>query len=151
MHPMLQLVSGMTMLIATVAIHLLAIQLCFRSLDRQIRMRASYTQLIPDIVLVLTAISILSVITLAESMIWAAGFALIGPITDFWAALYFAIVTLTTLGYGDIVLGADARLIASLYALAGLFVMGLSTAFVVEILRRLDFRHTSNQGSRISR
>jgi len=47
-------------------------------------------------------------------------------------------VTLTTLGYGNVVPPDSARLVAAFCALAGLFLVCLSTAFVIEILRRTD-------------
>ena len=41
-------------------------------------------------------------------------------VTGFWHAVYFAIVTLTTLGYGDVVPPDGARLVAAFCAVAGL-------------------------------
>jgi hypothetical protein len=49
-------------------------------------------------------------------------------------ALYFSIVSFTTLGYGDIILGEDWRLLAGMTATNGLIMIGLFTAFLVEIL-----------------
>ncbi len=51
--------------------------------------------------------------------------------------MYFVLVTITTLGFGDIILGEDHRLLAGLCALAGWLIIGMTTAVVIEILRRL--------------
>lgn len=73
-----------------------------------------------------------------EAMIWALAFVALDVVDGFWPAVYFAIVTLTTLGYGELVPPESARLVAGFCAVAGLFLVGLSTAFVIEILRRIE-------------
>ena len=53
------------------------------------------------------------------------------------SALYFSIVTFTTLGYGDITLDQNWRLLGSLCSVNGLIIVGLNTAFLVEALSRI--------------
>ncbi|MEM8760895.1 MAG: ion channel, partial [Pseudomonadota bacterium] len=57
-----------------------------------------------------------------------------------------AIVTLTTLGHGDLAPPDGARLVAAFCAVAGLFPVGLSTAFVTEILRRIETNERPSSG-----
>jgi len=57
-------------------------------------------------------------------------------LTDFGSAFYFSVVTWTTLGYGDIVPGEDARLIVIAEVTAGYVVMALLIAALAEALRR---------------
>ncbi|MEM7016119.1 MAG: ion channel [Pseudomonadota bacterium] len=52
-------------------------------------------------------------------------------------ALYFAIVTFTTLGYGDIAPGEEWRILAALSSVNGIIIFGLNTAFLVEFISRL--------------
>lgn len=47
-------------------------------------------------------------------------------------ALYFAIASFTTVGYGDVVLEPGSRLLAGMTATHGLLTFGLFTAFLVE-------------------
>ena len=68
--------------------------------------------------------------------IWALAFYLTAAITEFEPALYFALVTFTTVGYGDIVVGTDWRLLAGLTAANGFLSFGWSTAYMVELVRR---------------
>jgi hypothetical protein len=69
--------------------------------------------------------------------IWAFSFILLGALPNFAEAIYFAIVTYTTLGYGDIVLNQEFRIFAAMSSVTGLLNFGLSTAFLVGILARL--------------
>ena len=55
-------------------------------------------------------------------------------------AVYFALVSFTTLGFGDILLPPEWRLLGGLAAANGLLNFGVSTALLVEIVRgiRID-------------
>jgi len=85
--------------------------------------------------------------------IWASAFLYLGLFETLEAALYFSIVTFTTLGYGDITLDTQWRLLSGLAAANGLFVFGLNTAFLVEFLSRLrnvqENKAAANFGSTI--
>ncbi|MEM9736953.1 MAG: ion channel, partial [Pseudomonadota bacterium] len=52
-------------------------------------------------------------------------------------ALYFSVVAFTTLGFGDVLLPQEWRLLAGLSAANGLLIFGVSTAFLVEVFRRV--------------
>lgn len=69
--------------------------------------------------------------------IWAVFFVGFGAFADLATALYFSLVTYTTLGYGDFVLGPDIRIFASFAAVTGLLTFGLSTAFLVGLIGRI--------------
>ena len=68
--------------------------------------------------------------------IWAFAFHLLGALPAFEPALYFALVTFTTVGYGDVVLHPEWRLLAGLAAANGFLSFGWSTAYMVELVRR---------------
>ncbi|UWR26002.1 potassium channel family protein [Sulfitobacter sp. S223] len=63
---------------------------------------------------------------------WALLYMALGLFDSLEPAIYFAIATFTTVGYGDIVLGTDWRLLAGMTAAHGLLTFGLFTAFLVE-------------------
>lgn len=69
--------------------------------------------------------------------IWAVSFVLLGALPNFSDAIYFSIVTYTTLGYGDVTVAYDYRMFAAMAAMTGLLNFGLSTAFLVGLLTRL--------------
>lgn len=68
--------------------------------------------------------------------IWAMVFYLVGAFTEFEPALYFSLVSFTTVGFGDIILGHEWRLLSGLTAAAGFLSFGWSTAYMVELVRR---------------
>ncbi|MCJ8191980.1 potassium channel family protein [Sphingomicrobium aestuariivivum] len=73
--------------------------------------------------------------------LWAGLFLRLDLFTGWEPALYFTTVTITTLGYGDIILPAEHRLLTGFLATNGLILFSMSTAFLIEFLRRvLDVR-----------
>lgn len=69
--------------------------------------------------------------------IWAAVWINYGVLSDWNEAIYFSLVTYTTLGYGDIVLGPNFRVFATFASITGLLGFGLSTALLVALMSRL--------------
>jgi len=74
--------------------------------------------------------------TIAEAAIWASGFLLTGALSGFEEALYFSLTTYTTLGYGDVVLPDQWRLLSSIEAANGIIMFGWSTALLMLALQR---------------
>ncbi len=68
---------------------------------------------------------------------WAGVLLFLGTFRTMEPALYFSIVTFTTLGYGDITVDSQWRILASFAAVDGLIIFGVNTAFLVEFTRRL--------------
>lgn len=77
----------------------------------------------------------------AQTWIWAVSFVIKGAFTSIDEAAYFALVTSTTLGYGDITLGAGDRMFAAMSAVSGLLTFGLSTAFLIRTLEGVRGAH----------
>ena len=68
---------------------------------------------------------------------WAAFVLRWGPLETWNEAIYFLLITYTSLGYGDIVLGEGLRVFAAFAAVTGLLAFGLSTAFLVALMTRI--------------
>ena len=72
--------------------------------------------------------------------LWAAAFMLLDIFQDPEVALYFSIVSFTTLGFGDIILDEQWRLLSGMAAANGLMLFGLNTAILLEVMIRVRHR-----------
>ncbi|MBT8459467.1 MAG: two pore domain potassium channel family protein [Boseongicola sp.] len=67
--------------------------------------------------------------------VWAVSLFWLDIFITLEASVYFALVAFTTLGFGDILLPQEWRLLGGMAAANGLLMFGLLTAILVEILR----------------
>jgi hypothetical protein len=78
---------------------------------------------------------------LAQIAVWALFYWSGGCFPDAESAFYFAGVTYTTLGYGDLVLPPEWRMLAPIEGLNGILMCGLSTGFFFAVLSKLYIAH----------
>jgi voltage-gated potassium channel len=74
---------------------------------------------------------------LIQVVLWAFVFLRAGQLPNLETAVYFSLVTYTTIGFGDIVLGPGWRVLAGIEGLTGIVLIGWSTAFVFAIVNRM--------------
>jgi hypothetical protein len=74
---------------------------------------------------------------IVQMWLWAFVYLLVGALPAFEEALYFSTSTFTTVGYGDVVLGQDWRLLGSFQSANGFILFGWSTAFIFEVMSKL--------------
>ena len=79
---------------------------------------------------------------------WAAILLTSDEMSGWNEALYFALITYTTLGYGDVVLSESWRVFGAFAAVTGLLTFGMSTAFIVTLLSRIAQEAHKNAGPR---
>lgn len=87
--------------------------------------------------MLMLALGILIFALTIEVWIWSTIWILFEIFPNWNESVYFSLVTFTALGYGDLVLGPEARIFATFAAVTGLLSFGLSTAFLVAITNRL--------------
>ena len=87
--------------------------------------------------LVGSAFAMIVVTHLVQIAIWAFALINLSAFEGLEPALYFSLVTYTTLGYGDVTLGPNLRLFAAFASITGLLTFGLSTAFLVGLVARV--------------
>ena len=68
--------------------------------------------------------------------IWALVYLAVGAFNALEPALYFSLVSFTTVGFGDITLGPDWRLQSGLTAANGFLTFGWSTAYMIALARK---------------
>jgi hypothetical protein len=72
--------------------------------------------------------------------IWAILFKAIGVFSTLEEAVYFSIVSFTTVGYGDVVVDKNWRILSGFVSINGLLAFGIFTAFIIEVIRELSAR-----------
>ena len=92
----------------------------------------------PKLVLLLAGVSlwVLGVVT-AGVWVWALAYRGLGIFTTLEEAVYFSLVSYTTLGFGDVLLHPEWRLLAGMEAANGFLNFGLLTALLIEGLRQV--------------
>lgn len=88
---------------------------------------------------------LLIVIHLLAILVWALFFWLAKCLPDIESSFYFSAVTYATIGYGDLVLPKEWRMLGPIEGFTGILMFGLSTAFFFivvskNILQRVDER-----------
>lgn len=101
----------------------------------------------PKLVAVLSAVMLWTVLMMTVS-VWIWAFALwgLGVFVTLEGSVYFSLVAFTTLGFGDVLLPVEWRLLGGLAAANGLLVFGLLTAMLVETLRQTRLRQRGKWG-----
>ena len=138
---LLNIIIAAVLIVATTVIHaggmILAIRM-MHSHDRHLkRLRRMPIYLVGGIVLLMFNASLL------EVLLWAATYHLLNALEGFEPAFYFSMVTFTTLGYGEIVLGEQWRLLASFEAANGIIMFGWTTAIILAAVQRIYFSEES--------
>jgi hypothetical protein len=125
---------GSLLILLTTCVHAFGSVVAIKSLKWGHRFENSHTGRVLLISMLVVMMFLLSVV---EALFWAYAYLRVGAIADFEPALYFSLVTFTTLGYGDITLGPDWRMLAAFEAANGIIMFGWTTALVVAYLQRL--------------
>jgi voltage-gated potassium channel Kch len=100
-------------------------------------------------ILLIVVFSFVILLHLTETCIWAALYAWLGLFENYETALYFSLKTYSTVGYGDVLLPHDWRIVGTVEALSGVLLCGLSAAFLFAIVNTL-FRFRVAQFSKLS-
>lgn len=102
----------------------------------------------PKLVLMLAGVStwVLGVIT-AAVWVWALAYLALGSFATLEEAVYFSLVCFTTLGFGDVLLPKDWRILAGMTAANGFLNFGLLTALLIEALRQVRLAQVETRRS----
>jgi len=99
------------------------------------------------LVSILAAWMFLAVVT--EALLWAQIYLWNSSITelpDIETALYFSMVTFTSVGYGDIVLKGAWRMLASIQGANGVIIFGWTTALIFTYIQRVYAHRPKGSG-----
>ncbi len=92
----------------------------------------------PKLVLVLTGtlLTALAMIT-ANVWVWALAYRGLGIFRSLEEAVYFSLVSFTTLGFGDIILPREWRILSGMTAANGFLSIGMVSAVILETIRQV--------------
>ena len=132
---LLNVAIAVFMMMVTTCIHAAGMQIMLRVKDHRTGLRGWLRK--TRIYWVVTTILVMFVLALLEALTWASVYLVLGALKGMEQALYFSLVTFTTLGYGEIVLDERWRLLASFEAANGIIMFGWSTAIVIAVVQRV--------------
>lgn len=136
-----QLAIALGMVIATVAIHgsgLFALAHAL-GIERRLQTRLQVDLASPHGVLFTIGV-VLALIFLhgIEIAAYAALFDLVGALPNFGQALYFSTITYAAIGYDDLGVSPDWKMVAAVEGINGIMMLGWSTAFLVTAVSRVS-------------
>ncbi|MEM1248752.1 MAG: potassium channel family protein [Acidobacteriota bacterium] len=128
------LVWGMALTLVSVAVHIVGLLHLGQLLSLLIPTRLVSENPLQRTLFLSLAVLLMILLHLLGAALWAAAYCWIGELDDFPTALYFSVVTATSLGYGDITLSPPWQLLAVFEAMTGLLLFGASTAAVFRLM-----------------
>jgi voltage-gated potassium channel Kch len=147
---LVQLVFATAMVVMTVLIHLFGLAILMRVLRSHTRIFRKLA-IMPLTLLLAATVGIIAIHTI-EIWVYAILYLQLDAFSNFEQALYFSTVTYATIGYGDVVMPHQWRILGAIEGTAGIIMLGWSTAFVVSLLTQLkllghdwlasDLKHT---------
>lgn len=131
-----QLIIGSLVIVLTVAVQAECFSLLSSRFDSIVRLLRRYLRRFANTGAVIVGVLVILFVHTVNVWIWAIVFIVVGAFDAMEPALYFSIVSFTTVGFGDVILNPDWRLLSGLTAANGFLTFGWSTAYMVELVRR---------------
>jgi hypothetical protein len=136
---MWQITIGLLMIALTLTIHAVGCARWLGFVGRQHAVRQPRREVTHLVFDLLTTGAVLLLLHLFEATLWAVLYKSLpsqGGLSSFGEAVYFSLVSFTTLGYGDIILAPDWQMLGPMEAMAGIVVIGLTTALLFAVVQR---------------
>ena len=140
---------GFFLVLVTAVVHMFATAAVLAMLKKMGRLlHMNKASMLQRALLVAGLVASMFLVSVLDTVIWAYVYLRVGAIEQLETALYFSMVTFTTLGYGDVTLSPDWRLLASFEAANGIMMFGWTTALIAAVIQRLapdrSGRHSDN-------
>jgi voltage-gated potassium channel Kch len=127
---------GCVLLLATTVVHAVATSgVAHWVRARHIKQWVGQSQTKRTVVIAVLVI-VMFIASVLEAALWAVTYVAVGAITALEEALYFSMVTYTTLGYGDVTMEGQWRLLSAFEAANGIIMFGWTTAIIVWAVQR---------------
>ena len=136
---MLLLIISIGMIGLTVGIHTLGAAIWLKHLGQRLEFNASVKQPPHLFRGILSTAIVLLMLHVLEAFLWALLYMLLpaqAGLKNLHEALYFSLVTFTTLGYGDITIHAKWQLLTGIEGMVGIVVFGMTTALLFAVIQK---------------
>ncbi len=133
------LTFGALMMAVTVAIHAIGSAYWLGILGIRLRRHSHSQESLHLFRGIMSTAVILLLLHVIEVHLWALIYVFLpgqAGLNNYAEAVYFSMVTLTTLGYGDITLNVKWQLLSGMEAMVGIMVFGLSTAILFAVIQQ---------------
>ena len=136
---MLLLILSIGMIGLTVGIHTLGAAIWLKHLGQRFEFYASVKQPPHLFRGILSTAIVLLMLHVLEAFLWALLYMLLpaqAGLKNLHEALYFSLVTFTTLGYGDITIHVKWQLLTGIEGMVGIVVFGMTTALLFAVIQK---------------
>ena len=100
------------------------------------------------VVLMITLFAAILLLHVIQTSIWAMFYYTQELFSDFETSLYFSMVSFTTIGYGDVLLPRNWRLLGVIEGFSGVLLCGVSTAFIFAVVNAIFQARLRQRSSR---
>lgn len=122
---------------ACVAIHGIGVTLGIRLLGRSWRLQDSKLSLARTFWVLVSVVYGLLVLHVLQITVWAAFYQLGSFFPDFETSFYYSATSYSTVGYGDVLLPREWRVLGSMEGVTGVLMFGWSTGVLFTIAQRV--------------
>ena len=141
------LLMGCAMIIVCMGIQVLVVSILLHGLEVLEAKNLIKKSVIFAWTLLIVVLIVMFVGNLVQATLWAWLFMALGEFQDITTAFYHSLVNFTTLGYGDLVMTAERRLLGTLEAANGVFMLGLTTSVLYSFVSALIHRKRSQKAT----
>ncbi len=145
---LLNIILGLTVVVLTVIVQGYGTGIWMKKYDKKRNLLSEDSFRKQGAKLLISTSVFLIFLHLIQSALWALLYLFLPGISEletFEKAMYFSLVTFTTLGYGEITIGSINRILAGLEAINGITLIGWSTAFMFAIFQELLKKKNKNK------
>ena len=133
----IELLLGSAVFALTVVVQIVAVMALVRFLQRRDRLGRLNSSFWYGTGALSGAMLIMFAGHLFQMGLWAVLFKWIGEFEDFKTAFYHSAVNFSSLGYGDIVMSSEWRLLGAMEAAGGILMFGVSTALGFAVINEI--------------
>ncbi len=144
---LIQMIIGAVLIALTVIIHAVVLDKLIKFLGHS--HHAMFKQFKLNWRMVTLMVTVLGVFSahILQIWLWALFYLGVGASLNLEEALYYSTSTFTTVGFGDVLLSDEWRLLGAFQSANGFILFGWSTAFIFEVMSKLYQRdNISRQG-----